>query len=74
VSREYDTGEGAGDGLAGGAGRFVGVEMPSCDGIAAAGVGGVPAEFGRGAAPARSPPSGGGGDSVTAAYPLLHAA
>jgi hypothetical protein len=74
VSPEYDTCEEAGEGLVGGAGRFVGVEVPPFDGIAAADFGGVAAEFGRAAAPARSPPLGGGGDPVTAAYPLLQAA
>jgi hypothetical protein len=74
VSREYDTAEGTGEGLVGGTGRFVGVEVAPLDGTVVAGFGGVPAEFARSAAPARSPPLGGAGESVTAGYPFLRTA
>jgi hypothetical protein len=74
MSREYDTGKGAGEGLVGGTDRFVGVEATPLDGTVVAGFGGVPADFARSAAPARSPPLGGAGESVTTGYPLLRTA
>ena len=74
ASREYDTGEGAGEGLVGGTGQFVGVEVVPFDGTVVAGFGDVPAEVARSAAPARSPPLGGGGEPVTTGYPLLRIA
>jgi hypothetical protein len=74
VSGEYDTGEGAGEGPVGGTGRFVGVKVARFADTVVAGFGGVPAEFARSATPARSPPLGGAGESVTAGYPLLRTA
>jgi hypothetical protein len=74
VSGEYDTGEGAGEGLVGDEGRFVGGEVAPLDGTVVAGLGGVPADFARSAALARSPPLGGAGESVTAGYPFLRTA
>jgi hypothetical protein len=79
-SREYDTGEGIGEGLNDEAGRFVGIAVLPFDGVADAGIGNLSADavvragFARSGAPARSPPFGGGLAPVTADYPQLRTA